>query len=267
MDQQGLIESVTTALATEPTMRGLFLSGSYGRGTADAFSDVDLIALVEPDDQPGFVARWRATLEQLVTVVYWFQRGQGRVLTNAVTDEWLRCDMVILPPDALAGRARDLVRPLIDPHGMYDTLPESLPPRQPDPNVVRDLIHEFIRILGLLPLGDGRQDYITGLRGIAFQRDGLMNLMLEDLPLPDRGGALHLNKLLPFDELKVLEDLPCPRPNRVELFDAHMAIARQFMPRARLMAEKVGMVWPEAFEAAARRSVQRHFGGEFDIRW
>jgi len=46
MDQQTLIARVTAALADDQRIRGLFLSGSFGRGTADQYSDVDFWAVV-----------------------------------------------------------------------------------------------------------------------------------------------------------------------------------------------------------------------------
>ena len=91
--------------------------------------------------------------------------------------------------------------------------------------------------------------------------------MLEQVPDPDPGGALHLSRLLPPDEMRMLEGLPFPRPVRSEVIQAHMAVAREFFPRARILASQVGLAWPEAFEAAARRKLERQLGGEADISW
>ena len=45
MDQQDLIEAVAPAMDID-AIRGLFLAGSFGRGSADEWSDVDPIAVV-----------------------------------------------------------------------------------------------------------------------------------------------------------------------------------------------------------------------------
>ncbi|WP_143533964.1 nucleotidyltransferase domain-containing protein [Rhizobium sullae] len=43
MDQSALISQITIRTADQKLVQALFLGGSYGRGTADAYSDVDLI--------------------------------------------------------------------------------------------------------------------------------------------------------------------------------------------------------------------------------
>ena len=42
MDQQALIARVVEALGPDPRITALFLSGSFGTGSADQFSDVEM---------------------------------------------------------------------------------------------------------------------------------------------------------------------------------------------------------------------------------
>lgn len=77
MDQAGFIESLATQIRDEKTFLGLFLGGSLGRGTADAYSDVDMIAIVETEAIAESVATWRSLLESISPIVFWNQRGQG----------------------------------------------------------------------------------------------------------------------------------------------------------------------------------------------
>ena len=65
MNQQDIISAAKTAFADDEAVRGLFLSGSFGRGTADAWSDVDLLAVVARDDQRGVADRWQTALRVL----------------------------------------------------------------------------------------------------------------------------------------------------------------------------------------------------------
>ncbi len=104
-------------VATLPEIRAFFLGGSYTRGSADACSDIDLIALVDPQHHADVVAWWRQILEKITHITFWNQQGQDAVLLNAITYEWLRCDLLIIAPAAFANRARNLVRPLVDPEG------------------------------------------------------------------------------------------------------------------------------------------------------
>ncbi len=65
MDQATLITQIVAALEPDPRIRGLFLSGSFGRGTADAFSDVDLLAVVPTEAREAIAADWRSVMETI----------------------------------------------------------------------------------------------------------------------------------------------------------------------------------------------------------
>lgn len=267
MDQQDFITRITAALIDEQTLRGLFLGGSYGRGSDDAYSDIDLIAIIDPSHHAALISRWREILQEIAPIVFWSERGQGSVLLNAITEDWLRCDLFIVAEAGFSGRARNTVKPLIDRQGFYDALPASLPAKTPDPAKVQFLIQEFIRVLGLLPVVAGRGEYFTAASGVGMLREHLTNLMLEELPVPDRGGALHLSKLLSPDDTALLASLPFPQPQRDQVIAANFQIARQFFPRARALATKLGIAWPDAFEAATRKKLAAEFGPQHQAGW
>ena len=267
VEPSSLAAAIGAAMQGETAVRALFLAGSHGRGTADAFSDLDFLAVAAPQDHGQVAAIWRRVLGGLATIVFWAERGGRGRLLNAITSGWLRCDLVILAPDALAGRAGDRLRPLIDWDGLLATLPASLPPKEPDAARLRSIVEEFIRVLGLLSVAMGRKEYYLGVTGTALLRDQLVNVMLEGGLDPDPGGALHLSRVLPPDGMRALEALPFPKPVRSEVIHAHLAVAREFFPRARALASQVNMAWPEAFEAATRRKLESQLGGEADISW
>lgn len=260
MDQRELIAAVADSLSEVEAVRGLFLSGSFGRGTADTWSDVDFVIVAAADDHATLAADWRQRLEAITPIVFWQELSRGGVVINAISERWLRCDVSLATPDTFSHRARNLVVPLIDRDGLHAALPETLPPRSPDAGYVRYVIHEFIRMLGLLPVGAGRGEYVTMVLGVGMMRGHLEGLLMQDVTTPDPGGILHLSKLLPADQMQLLESLPYPGPDRDALIAANLAIAREFMPRARAMADRLGIAWPEAFEAATRKRVQETLG-------
>ena len=83
-------------------------------------------------------------LEDIDRIVYWNELGSGPIVLNAVTGDWLRCDMLIMAPAAFTGRARTAVPPLIDRIGCFEALSPILPPRTPDPRRVLQMVNEFI---------------------------------------------------------------------------------------------------------------------------
>jgi hypothetical protein len=128
------------------------------------------------------------------------------------------------------------------------------------------LVNEFIRLLGLLVVGTGRQEYFLGLTGVDLLRQITFELMLEENGCgpEDRGGALHRWPLLTQDQHDELRALAPVVADRDGIIAADVALARIFLPRARRLARRVGMVWPEAFEAATRRHLQERLGVRLD---
>jgi len=267
MNQQDLIEAIKSALADDAAIHAVFLAGSFGRGTADEYSDVDLLALVAPEGQMAFAERWRAVLEAITPIVFWSELNRGGLIINAVSEDWLRCDLNIVSPNQLGHRAKNTVKPLIDRDGLYDALPDRLPPKAPDPRMVSYLIHEFIRMLGLMPVVLGREEYVTMALGVGMMRDHLASLLMQDVTNPDPGGMLHQSELLSADQMELLAALPYPGPERETLIDANFEIARHFMPRARAMAKRLDIAWPEQFEAATRRRLSLTLGEAAGRAW
>jgi hypothetical protein len=78
----------------------------------------------------------------------------------------------------------------------------------------------------------------------------LVDLLIEETDAPNRGGILHLNRLITEDQKHLLTSLPPAVPTRDAMISAHLAYAKAYLPRARNRAARLGMDWPERFEAA-----------------
>ena len=264
VNQQQLVGEITGALREDADLRALFLAGSLGRGDGDRFSDVDLVAIVEREAQEDFGVRWRTAFEAITPVVFWYSPRGIATLRSAITRDWLRCDLYVVAPDGLQGRAKSTLAPLFDPEGLHAALPDDLPPGAAKPARVQGLIEEFIRVLGLLPVAVGRGEHVVATRGAGLLRDKLIDLMLEDAALPGGHGALHLSRLLPPEDMACLAALPPAWPDRADV-EAHLATARAFIPRAQRMARDLGLPWPEAFAAATARHLEAELGVRFEL--
>lgn len=263
MDQHTLIRAAPGMLASVPDLVALFLAGSFGRGTADAYSDVDFVAIAGADHLRTVAQTWRASLEALEPVIFWNERQGSQILLNAVTESWLRCDLHILAPADFIGRSKDTVKPLIDKTDIYGKLPDSLPPYEPSRDRISWMIREFIRVLGLLPVAIGRGEYLTAVKGFGLQRDLLTDFLLENTPGADRGGILHLSRQLSKSDMALLSDLPSPAPNREDVIGAHLAIAELFLPKAKETAAHLGIDWPQEFEAKTKEHLWKSLNIEF----
>lgn len=261
MTRDELIDAVRAKCAADPRVVGLFVGGSLGSGAADRFSDCDFVLAVEPEQHTAFVTELRAWVEGVAALVLWRQVYPGVPLFLAVTPEYLRFDMTVTIPSRLTG-AQSTWRPLFDPQGLYGALPERPPARQPDPARVAAIVEEFWRILGLLPVGVGRGEYVVAATGAGLLRDQLVSLLVEAQAPPVTPGALALSRVLPPQAMALLERLPPAAPNRASVIEASFACAAVFLAMARPLAERTGAAWPEALETAARDHIRRELGLE-----
>lgn len=261
MTRDELIEAVRASCAADARVVGLFLSGSLGSGAGDRFSDCDFVLAVEPERHAEFVADLRAWVGAFTEPVLWRQVYPGVPLFMAVTAEYLRLDITASVPGRLTG-ARSIWRPLFDPQGLYDGLPERPPARKPDPARVAAIVEEFWRILGLLPVGIGRGEHVVAAMGAGLLRDQLVALLIEAEAPPVQPGALALSRVLRPQALKLLERVPPAAPNRQSCIDASLGCAAIFLAMARPLAAEAGAPWPDALEAAARDHIRRELGLE-----
>lgn len=266
--QQAFIDAIGSAVSSDTRFEALFLGGSFGRGSADAYSDLDFIGLVDTDSRDSAAAAWQEIVEAISPVVFWNRLDRGGPLLNAITEDWLRIDIHILTPAAFldrvpaSGASRATLVPIVDRHGIFETLPANPGKSAPDAKQVEYLIREFIRVLGLIVVGMGRDERVLGVTGAGLLRDLLTRLMIEETRSPERGGALHLSRVITDGQMAELEALPYPGPTRSEVLEAHSALAKSFFPRARRLAAELGLPWPDAFEDATRKHLQRAFGVE-----
>jgi len=264
MTIEPFLASIVEPLAAEPAVAALFLTGSHGNNTADAYSDIDLLAIAPAEAHTAVAELWRSGIERVGEVVFTDERRERGVLLNVVTAQWLRVDLMILAAADVTGRSRQGLTPIFDHIAFYDALPEMLPPAGPDAVRVGWIVNEFLRVLGLLPVGLGRGELVMCVKGADLLRDLLIELMLEDCPLPDRGGALHLSRLLRQEEMALLEGLPYPRPEREAIVAAHRALAEAFLPRAKRLAATSDVAWPHRFEMATRQHLEAMVGLALD---
>jgi hypothetical protein len=250
MNHAEVIQTIKHATINAPGIKALFLSGSYGNGMADEYSDIDFILVADDGATDAVAEVWRKAVDQTGDIVLWWDRTTNPVLINAITEDWTRTDVIILKPDQMGSQTQSSLKPLFDHENIFDGLAEAAKNKGPNLPKLKYQIEEFIRILGLLHLGIGREEYINGVLGVFHLRNLLVDLLIEETNAPNRGGILHLNRLLTDEQKALLTSLPPAIPKRDAMIAAQLAYAKAYLPRARKRALQLGVEWPERFEAA-----------------
>jgi hypothetical protein len=256
MTRDELIAGFTVAAEGSEPVEALLLAGSLGRGEGDRWSDVDLIVVTPAEAHARFVASLRGWASAVAPPVLWRQPYTGVPLFHAVTADYLRYDITVAPETYLVESA-DRVRPLVDRSGVFGRLPRTRAAPPIAPAAVCDLAEEFLRILGLLPVGVGRGDYAAAATGVGLLRQHLQALMLLEQRPVTPPGALAVTRLLTPEDVRTLEAAAGWPATRSGAIDGTLSLAAAFLPRARRLAREVGASWPEALEAAVRDHLRR----------
>ncbi|WP_166351024.1 nucleotidyltransferase domain-containing protein [Phytoactinopolyspora limicola] len=254
MDQDQLITRITDILREDQRVLGAWLSGSRGRGTEDQFSDVDVWLVVTTADKDAFVKEWPATSDRIGPTVL-RQAVFGTTFTH-ITPEWFRYDVSIGVPDDASTRSRTTHKTLFDRANITAQFKPVGDLLQPDPQKVSSLVVEFLRVMGLLPVVLGRQDFVVGVSGASLLRGLLVQLSIEDVVAEDRGGALSLERTLQDEQLRGLADLPALAATRESVLAVHLACADLFLPTARNLMARLGAPWPAPLEDALRKHLR-----------
>jgi predicted nucleotidyltransferase len=260
-EQQALIDAIAATLGDDPDIDAAWLAGSLGRGGGDAFSDVDVLALAADGRADAAAARWVAEGVARVAEPVLVNKLFGGRIVNVVTADWGRFDVVFVQGAELGRYDGAQLTGLFNRTGAEPPRPAAVA-YQPSAAAVTALIEEFLRVLGLGPVGIGREEFIVCLSGVELLRRMTVDMMLEAnrVSPAERGGALKRNPLLTPGQRAALEGLAPVAAARDSLMAANTALAGLFLPIARQVAAEVGATWPGALEAATKRRLVSCFG-------
>jgi predicted nucleotidyltransferase len=255
--QQELFDTIVRILEADPEIQGVWLGGSLGKGTGDAWSDVDVVIMVADPQKTG--ARYLAKIPEIAEPALITPMFGGSTI-NVVTADWRRFDLDFAAPDnpKLASPNRRLI---------FNRSGREIPARAPQayttpPDALLKLVNEFIRVAGITPVVIGRKEWVLSLSGMDALRRLTIDLMLEEngySPM-NRGGALHRNNMLTPEQVVELEAMTPVAASRDGAVTAVNELSAIFLPRARRLAAKVGMAWPERFEKLTRDHLKRELG-------
>lgn len=263
-EQQALVGAVHAVLERDGAIEAAWLAGSLGRGGGDAFSDVDVLVLTGAGAATETGRRYARDIGAIATPALVNALYGGRVV-SVVTVDWRRFDLSFVEPAEL-GRYDDAqLTPLFNRGENRPPRGEAKPYRT-TPEVVLPLVKEYLRVLGLLVVAVGREEWLLALSGLDILRRLTIDLMLEEngVSPAERGGAQRRNPFLTADQRRALEGLSPVAATRDSVIAANVELARVFLPLARRLGGRIGMEWPGALEEATKRHLRERLNLEID---
>jgi hypothetical protein len=263
-----LFARVLRAAESDDRIRAVWLSGSIGRGVADAGSDLDVAIAVAPGEFDAFAMAWRDWLAGVTPTV--FARELPRLPGSfySVTPDCLRLDVVA--ERAGSARPADLARRLLvlDKDGFAAEAassaaggPEGPEAVGPDGGRLAQLVAEFLRQMAIFPAAVvARQDWLLGVVGVQGAQLLLYELFVEtNQPLPPMGVKQWSAKLTPRQR-QICASLAAPTASRNDVLDAMRAAAATFRREAMAVLAAHEVPWPAEFDAAVGRFWQAGLG-------
>jgi predicted nucleotidyltransferase len=254
---QEYIQAITAKAEANDWIRAVWLEGSFGRGTADRYSDLDFHFLLAKTDIESFkadVESWLSTIQPLVLSTLLFD---GK-LVNALTVEGLRVDIVLHTEDVVQidpSKGRVLINKGADIQ--LDSDARSVEPSPVIP-ILEQQTREFWRCIALLPSVVGRNELIAGCMGLSIEATILTNIIIAGYGIVRDRGAKNLNQFLPPDARQSIETaLSMQGLSPATLAEAHLGLARIMQKYGRSIAEKHQYAYPNNLEESVLRYVNR----------
>ena len=254
--QTHFIDALAAKAEADPRIRAAWLAGSFGKETADRWSDVDAHLLIDSSALDQFrdeVETWLAQIRPLVFIRLMFS---GRMV-NAMTDEAMRLD-VWLHDDEIAAVAVDEARVLYEEEGILVWQPHPGDALTPDAaaELLGREIPEFWRCVAMLPVVVGREEKLVGAAGNSIILLALTNVLCAASGYRRDRGVKALNSfLLPHhrrrvEEAALLTTLPHEETTRFPL-----RLARVMRECGPAICEQWDVAYPQAMEETVLRYV------------
>ncbi len=253
--QRRFLEPLVAQAGHTPGIHAVWLEGSFGRGDADRYSDLDIHLLVAPEAWAGFqpgAAQWLAAVAPLVLCTPLFD---GRML-NALTGDGLRVDLWLHDGERVALEPGK-VRVLLDTgsHVTLDKPPELMDPAAVAAHLERQ-IKEFWRCISLLPSVIGRAELVVALMGLGVEINLLTDILIRGYGVERDAGVKKLNSYLPDGTRAALEGALALRGlTQASLARAHLGLAAIVQEHGPAVARRWGLAYPAALEATVLRHV------------
>jgi hypothetical protein len=265
--QTEYLHKLQPALEAHPAIKAAWLTGSFGRGNADRYSDIDLNLWLDAGDLESFRKETQAWLNSLRPLVLFTWMFNDR-MANCLTVDGLRIDLW-LHSEAVPLLDESRVEVLLDRENALQFGASATPPDAAAlKNRLLQQIREFWRCISMLPVGVGRDERIICLVGLVVEVNVLTDVIISGYGIPRDSGVKRLNPFLP-DELRmeIEEALAFDGLTNSSLAQAHLALARIMQEEGRQIAARHSFDYPVDIEKAALEYTMQELAAIGIVEW
>lgn len=236
---------------------GTWLEGSFAKGTADRYSDIDIHLLVAEANKETFQHGLESWLSDIQPLVLFKNTFPGQMMT-CITTAGLRVDVWLHTGDTIT-LERTKVRVLSATEGCIQFKETYRDQESKDvSSVLKQHFNEFWRVLSILPTVLGREERIAGCMGTTFAVMSLTEVLIIGSGKQRDRGVKNINAFVSQVLREEIETaLTMQSIDREGIAKAHLrltAIMQRYGPD---IAKQHGVVYPLALEKAVLNYISR----------
>ena len=254
---QEYLKAFADKAASDVHILAAWLEGSFARGTADRYSDLDIHLLVAEEDKETFQQRLESWLSDVQLLVLFRETFPGRMMT-CITTAGLRLDVWLHAADTVS-LERTKVHVLSAAEGCIQFKEACKDIESKDvSSVLKQHFNEFWRVLAILPTVLGREEYIAGFMGTTFVVTSLTEVLIIGNRKQRDRGVKNINAFIPQVIREEIETvLTIPSINRENIARAHLRLATIMQRCGPDIAEQHGLTYPFDLEKVVVNYVSR----------
>lgn len=263
--QQAFVDRFIAACRADDRVVAAFLGGSYARGTADAYSDLDVYLVTTDDAYADFMADRRAFLSRLGEPVFLEDFEPLNLVLFVFADD-VEGELGVGRAGAFTHIHGGPHQILLDKQGILTGIafPGYQPERAEQIEKLRRQIYWFWHDLSHFITALGREQWWSAYGQVEALRRGCLNLARLRADILDAAVGedvySRVEHALPAASLAALQSTFCP-PERDALLRSVFVLLRSYQAAAPELAQTHGLVYPAGLERVLVSRLETLRGG------
>jgi len=250
---RGLYHRAVSVLGSDARVKDVQVGGSIGSGSADAWSDLDIVVVTHADQHDAFLADRDAWLSAITPTVF-ARTPIAPFILNTITDEGLTFDISVWADAAPEWPSPPLRYTVGLLGGQFADIGAALDYAVAE--VLRGMNGPFISLLQ-------REEHLRHLTGVPHLLGLLTTVFLAETgAVPP---AKHWNGTYTEEQREMVAALPPVSATREGLIAFGLGLSELLVSRARPLYPRHDLVWPHDFASVTANRMQEQLGVDTSV--